>query len=61
MLISLYLMLSKCNKFHLKKIPPIGRNLLELFCMPQYTEFLSDLYKKFQVVSTNDTNVECQI
>ena len=39
----------------------IDRNVLEFFCVPLYTEFLSDLHKKFQVASVHDTNVECQI
>ena len=32
--------------------------MYNLFCMPFHSEFLSDLHKKFQVVSTCDTNVE---
>ena len=34
---------------------------LEFFCVPFYTEFLSDLSAKFQVASTHDINVEYQI
>ena len=36
-----------------------GLNVLELFCVTLYTDFLSNLYKKFQVAFTYDTNVEC--
>ena len=43
------------------EIPPIGRNVLEFFCVPLYTDFFSDLYKKFQEASTYDTNVEYQL
>ena len=39
----------------------IGRNILEFFCVPLYTNYWSNLYKKFQVASTHDTNVEYQI
>ena len=31
---------------------------LKLFSVPLYSEFLSDLHKKFQVVSVPDKNVE---
>ena len=61
MFISLYLVQSKYTKIFKKEIPSIGRNVLEFFCVSLYTEFLSDLYKKFQVASVHDTNVEYQI
>ena len=44
-----------------QEIPSIGFNVLEFFSVPLYKEFLSDLYKKFQVASVCDTNVEYQI
>ena len=36
-------------------------NVLEIFHVPLYTEFLSDLYKNFQAAYIYDTNVEYQI
>ena len=36
-------------------------NVLEFFCVPLNTEFLSDLYKRFQLASVYDANVEYQI
>ena len=61
MLISLYLLPSKYIKMHQEGILSIGRKVLEFSCVPLYTEFLSDLYEKFQVSSLYDANVECQI
>ena len=58
MWISLYLPQSKYAKIHFHEVPSIGLNVLEFSCVPLYTEFLSDLNKKFQVASTYDTNVE---
>ena len=52
---------SKCNKMHYEDIPLMHRNVLEFFYVPLYTEFLSGLYKKFQVASAYDTNIEYQI
>ena len=34
---------------------------LKLFSVPLYSEFLSDLHKKFQEASTYNINLECQI
>ena len=59
--ISLYLVQSKYTNIHKHAIPSIGLNILEFFCVPLYTEFFSDLYKKFQVASVHDTNVEYRI
>ena len=59
--ISLHLRSLNIRKFINTKFRPLGRNVLEFFCVPLYTEFLSDLYKKFQVASVHDTNVEYQI
>ena len=48
------------QKFNNKK-STTGHNVLEYFCVPLFTEFLSNQYEKFQVVSIYDTNVEYQI
>ena len=47
MLISLYLVQSKYTKIHLLEIPSIGHTALEYFCVPLYTEFLTDLLSDF--------------
>ena len=60
MLISLCLVLSKYAKIQLQEILFKSLNALEFFCMPRYTEFLSNLYEKFQETSVYDTNVEYQ-
>ena len=39
----------------------MGLNVLQFSYVPLHTEFLSDLYKKFQVASVYDTIVEYQI
>ena len=39
----------------------MGRNVLELFCVFLYTDYLSNLHEKFQVASTYNTNVESHI
>ena len=49
---------SKYIKIHQQGIPSIGCNLLEFFCMHLHTDYLSDLYKKLLVASTDDTHVE---
>ena len=49
---------SKYKKIHYREISSIGLSVLEFFCVPLYTEFLSDLYKNFQVASVHDTTVE---
>ena len=54
-------MQSKYTEMHQQEIPSIGRNVLEFFVCPLYTEFLSDFHEKFQVTSTYDTSVEYQI
>ena len=46
MLISLRLVQSKYIKTY--QIPLIGHNVLEFFCAPLYTDYLSDHHKKFQ-------------
>ena len=48
------------KKFANTKFRP-GRNVLEFFCVPLYTNFLSDHHEKFQVASTYNANVKCQI
>ena len=55
----LYLVQSKYTKKSIHEIPSIGRNVLELFCVPLHTEFSSDLYKKFQAASIYDTKTKC--
>ena len=57
----LYLPQSKYKKIHYREISSIRLSVLEFFCVPLYTEFLSDLYEKFQVASVYDTNVKYQI
>ena len=57
----IYLPQFKYAKIHYHEIPSIGLNLLEFFCVLLYTEFLSDLHKKFQIASLQDRNVEYQI
>ena len=61
MWISLYLTQSKYKKIHYYGISSIGLNVLEFFSVPLFTEFLSDLYEKFQVASAYDANVEYKI
>ena len=61
MLISLHSAQSKYAIIHYHEIPSKSLNVLEFFCVPLYTEFLTDLYKKFQVASVHDTNVDYQI
>ena len=51
-------MQSKDIKIQLQEIPSMGRNVLEFFCVPLYTDYLSHLHKKFQAASIHDTNVE---
>ena len=51
MLISLCLVQSKYVRMHKKGILSIGHKVFEFFCMPVYTDGLSDLHKKFQTVS----------
>ena len=46
---------------HQEKIPSIGYNVLELFCVLLYTDYVSDLHKKFQVVSKYDRSTEYEI
>ena len=46
----LHLVQSKYAKIQLQEIPSIGLNLLEFFCAALYAQFLSDIYKKFQVI-----------
>ena len=46
-LISLCLLQSNHIKMNLQEIPSVGRNELEFFCVPLYTDYLRDLHKKF--------------
>ena len=39
----------------------MGCNALEFFCVPLYTNYLSNIHKKFQVTATHDINVEYHI
>ena len=50
----------KCTKMNYQDIPSIGRNGLEFFCVPLYTEFLFDLYKMFQIASVYDKNTKLE-
>ena len=61
MLSLLYLLQSKYAKIQLQEIPYVGLNALEILCVPLYTDFFSDLYKKFQVAFVYDKDVEYQI
>ena len=61
LLISLYLVQSKCAKMKWQEVPSIGRTVLEIFCELLHSEFLSDLPEKFQESFTYDTNVGRQI
>ena len=58
MLISLYLIHFKCTKMNLKEYLSIGRNILEFFFVPLYTEFLSNFHEKCQVIAIYNTNVK---
>ena len=61
MLILLYLVQLKYAKIQKQEISSIGLNVLEFSCVLLYPEFLSDHYRKFQVATVYDTNVEYQI
>ena len=61
MLIVLNLVQSKYIKMCEQEIPSIDRGVFEFFCVPLYTHYFSDLYKKFQVAFSYDTQVEHQI
>ena len=60
MLISLYLMQPKYTKIHLQEILSVVCNELDVFCVFLFPEFFPDIYKKFQVASSSDTNAECR-
>ena len=45
----------------IQEIPPIGRNACDFFCVLLYPDYLSDLHKMFQAISTYDTDVEYRI
>ena len=60
-LISLYLLQSKNIKMQLQEIPHIDHNVLELFCILLYTDYLSDFQKKKVIASPHDTNLKYQI
>ena len=55
--ISLYVEQSKYSR---KEIPFRGRHVLEFFCVPLYTDYGSDVPKKFLVTSAYDSNVKFQ-
>ena len=44
-----------------QEIPPIDHNVFELFCVSLYTDYESDLYKKFQVASPYYVNSVYQV
>ena len=37
------------------------QTVLEFFCVPLYTDYLSDLHRKFQIASSYDTDLKYQI
>ena len=49
---------AKYTKMLKQDTPSIGRNVLEFFCMPLFTDCLFEIHEKFQVASRYDTNVE---
>ena len=51
----------KYIKIHQQEIPSTNRIVLEFFCMFLYTDYLSNLHKKFRIAFTYDTNVNYQI
>ena len=55
----LFLVQTKCIKIHEQEILTKSRNVIELFCVPLYTDYLIHLHKKFQVLPAYDANVEC--
>ena len=61
MIVSLCFIQPKFTKIQWQEIYFIGWNVLEFFCIPLYTAYLSDLHKKFQISSTHDTKVEYKI
>ena len=46
---------------HQEKIPSIGYNVLELFCVLLCTDSMSDLHNMFEVASACDADIEYQI
>ena len=58
MLITLCLVQPKYTKMYKQETPSRGPDALEVFCAPLNMDFLSDLYEKFQVLSTLDANVK---
>ena len=46
---------------HEEETSCVGRNVLEFFCVPLCTNYLSNFHKEFQVTFTYDTNAEYQI
>ena len=42
---------------HQQKTPFIDSNVLKLFCVPLYTDYLCDLHKKFQAASPYNTDI----
>ena len=46
------------RKMQSQEIPCIGGSVIEFICVSQYTVYILDLLKMFQVASTYDTNIE---
>ena len=61
MLIPLYFVQSKYIKMHQQEITSIAYNILEFFYVTLYTDYFSDLNKKFQVTFTYDKKPEYKI
>ena len=61
MLISLCVLQSKYSKMKKQQIPPIGRNVLEIFCSHMYTGFLSNLHEKFHLHVLQMQNIKFEV
>ena len=61
MLVSLYLVQVKYIEIHQQESLFTGWNVLEVFCVPLYTDYMSDLHKKLKVLFTCGKNVEYEI
>ena len=54
-------MQSKYIKMYRQKIPSIGGDVFEFFCLPLCRDYLYDLHNKFQLISTYDKKIQFQI
>ena len=46
--------------YNVHEIPSTGRNILKIFCVFLFLDYLSDNQKMLQLVSTHDRNIEYQ-